>query len=102
MKSCDVTIQMKAFCLYLQILFFKILQNEIWKSGRNLPKFYKMKFGNLVEICLWLHLAVKGYWCFTTICHEVIILVYQRAKALIKLLLLGYEHPVFCWLVLKD
>ena len=23
-------------------------------------KFYKMKFGNLVEICLWLHLAVKG------------------------------------------
>ena len=22
-------------------------------------KFYKMKFGNLVEICLWLHLAVK-------------------------------------------
>ena len=24
------------------------------------PKFYKMKFGNLVEICLWLDLAVKG------------------------------------------
>ena len=23
-------------------------------------KFYKMKFGNLVEICFWLHLAVKG------------------------------------------
>ena len=23
-------------------------------------KLYKMKFGNLVEICLWLHLAVKG------------------------------------------
>ena len=23
-------------------------------------KFYKMKFGNLVEICLWLHVAVKG------------------------------------------
>ena len=24
-------------------------------------KFYKMKFGNLVEICFWLHLAVKGF-----------------------------------------
>ena len=23
-------------------------------------KFYRMKFANLVEICLWLHLAVKG------------------------------------------
>ena len=23
-------------------------------------KFYKMKFGHLVEICLWLHLALKG------------------------------------------
>ena len=25
-----------------------------------LSKFYEMKFGNLVEICLWTHLAVKG------------------------------------------
>ena len=24
-------------------------------------KFYKLKFVNLVEICLWLHLAVKGF-----------------------------------------
>ena len=56
-------------------LFFKILQNEIWKSGRNLPL---AKFGNE---------RVTG--CFTTICHEVIILVYQHAIALIKLLLLG-------------
>ena len=23
-------------------------------------KFYKIKFGNLVEICFWLNLAVKG------------------------------------------
>ena len=23
-------------------------------------KLYKMKFANLLEICLWLHLAVKG------------------------------------------
>ena len=28
-----------------------------------LSKFYKMKFGNLVEICLWTHLAVKGLMC---------------------------------------
>ena len=35
----DVTIQMKALCLYLHMvyLFFKILQNEICKSSRNLP-----------------------------------------------------------------
>ena len=46
-KSYDVTIEMKAFCLYLNgtICF---------------SKFYKRKFGNLVEICLWLHLAAKG------------------------------------------
>ena len=25
------------------------------------PKFHKMKFGNLVEICLWLNLALKGF-----------------------------------------
>ena len=25
-----------------------------------LSKFWNMKFGNLVEICLWPHLAVKG------------------------------------------
>ena len=40
--------------------------------------------------------------CFITICNEVIILVYQHVIALIKLFLLDYEHPVFCWLVLKD
>ena len=33
MKSYDETIQMKALCLY----FLKILENEIWKFGRNLP-----------------------------------------------------------------
>ena len=41
MKSYDVTIQMKALCLYfhmmLLILFVKILENEIWKFGQNLP-----------------------------------------------------------------
>ena len=45
MKTYDVTIQMKALSLYFHICF---------------SKFYKMKFENLVEICLWLHLAVKG------------------------------------------
>ena len=45
MKTYDVTIQMKALCLYFHICF---------------SKFYKMKFENLVQICLWPHLAVKG------------------------------------------
>ena len=38
-KSYDVTIQMKALCLYLHMVIFvcKILQNEVWKFGRNLP-----------------------------------------------------------------
>ena len=45
MKSYDVTIQMKALCLYLHMVLFVC---EIWK------------FGNLVEICFWLNLAVKG------------------------------------------
>ena len=47
MKSYDVTFQMKALCLYLHIVLF-VFQN------------FKMKFGNLVEICFWLNLAVKG------------------------------------------
>ena len=38
----------------------------------------------------------------TIFCNEVIILVYQHVIALIKLFLLDYEHPVFCWLVSKD
>ena len=40
MKSYDVTIQMKALCLYLHMVLFV--------------------FQNLVEICFWLNLAVKG------------------------------------------
>ena len=38
-KSYDVTIQMKALCLYLHMVLFVFqnLQNEIWKSGGNLP-----------------------------------------------------------------
>ena len=35
-----------------------------------LSKFYKMKCGNVVEICLWTHLAVKGlsgYQAFDTL-----------------------------------
>ena len=47
-KSYDLTIQMKALCLNSNMVLF-VVQN-----------FYKMKFGNLVEICLWLDLAVKG------------------------------------------
>ena len=48
MKSYDVTIHLKALCLYLQngVMFFS--------------KFHKIKSGNLVEICFWLNLAVKG------------------------------------------
>ena len=46
MKSYDVTIQMKPLCLYFHVMLF-VFQHFT-------------KFGNLVEICLWLHLAVKG------------------------------------------
>ena len=46
MKSYDVTTQMKALCLYFDMMLF-VSQN----FG---------KFGSLVEICLWAHLAVKG------------------------------------------
>ena len=35
-KSYDVTIQMKALCLYFHMMLF-VLENEIWKFGRNLP-----------------------------------------------------------------
>ena len=39
MKSYDVTIQMKALCLYFHmVLFFNILESEIWKSGQNMPE----------------------------------------------------------------
>ena len=48
MKSYDVTIQMKALCLYSHMVLFVF------------SKFHKMKFGHLVEICFWLNLAVKG------------------------------------------
>ena len=36
MKSSDVTIQMKALCLYFHMMLFKILY-KIWKFGRTLP-----------------------------------------------------------------
>ena len=45
-KSYDVTIQKLSACTYTWYTCFS--------------KFYKMKFVNLVEICLWLHLVVKG------------------------------------------
>ena len=37
MKSCDVTIQMKALCPYfhMMLFIFKISQNEISKFGGN-------------------------------------------------------------------
>ena len=54
-------------------LTFKFVDEILWCDHSNessLPvlsysaicfsKCYKMKFANLVEICLWLHLAVKG------------------------------------------
>ena len=37
MKSYDVTIQMKVHLYFHMVLFSKKKQNEIWKSGRNLP-----------------------------------------------------------------
>ena len=40
-----MTIEMKAFCLYLHMVLF-------------VSKFEKMKLGQLVEICFWLNLAV--------------------------------------------
>ena len=43
-----MTIQMKALCPYFHMMPF-VSQN-----------FKKMKFGTLVEICLWPYLAVKG------------------------------------------
>ena len=43
MKSYDVTIQMKALCLYLHMVLFVFSQNKIGKFG-----------------CFWLNLAVKG------------------------------------------
>ena len=67
MKSYDVNIQMKALCLYLHMVLFVC---EIWK------------FGNLVEICFWPNLAVKGLkiiffqgytflWCSRRICFRL-------------------------------
>ena len=38
-KSYDVTIQMKALCLYFHVMLFvcQIFENESWKFGPNLP-----------------------------------------------------------------
>ena len=44
MKIYDVTIQMKPLCLCLHMVLFV---------------FSQINFGNLVEICFWLNLAVK-------------------------------------------
>ena len=72
---------MKALCLYLHmvlfvkyvVLTFESVDEMLWCDHSNessLPvltpgaicfsKFHKMKFGNLVEICFWLNLSVKG------------------------------------------
>ena len=39
MKSYDVTIQMKALCLYFHMMLFvcQNFRNEIWEFARNLP-----------------------------------------------------------------
>ena len=83
MKSYGVTIQMKAteqyfpvvlfIMLYKVVLTFECVDEILWcdhSKKSSLPvllhgaicflKFDKMKFGHLVEICLWLNLAVKG------------------------------------------
>ena len=59
--------------LYLMTLTFESVDEILWCHHSNesslpvlsygaicLSKFYKIKFGNLVEICLWPHLEVKG------------------------------------------
>ena len=59
--------------LYKVVLTFESVDEILWCDHSNesslpilshdaicLSKFHKMKFGNLVEICLWPHLAVKG------------------------------------------
>ena len=52
----DVTIQMKALCLYCHILLFvfQILQNEICKLGRNLPlaTFSSERVNKVCFLCL--------------------------------------------------
>ena len=83
MKSYGVTIQMKAteqyfpvvlfIMLYKVVLTFESVDEILWCDHSNessLPvlshdaicftQFWKMKFWNLVETCLWPHLTVKG------------------------------------------
>ena len=75
MKSCGVTIQVKPLQQYFHtVLFiqfvdlaFEAVDEILWCDHSNdshgancFSKFHKMKFGNLVEICFWLNLAVKG------------------------------------------
>ena len=49
-------------------------------------KFHKIKFGDLVKICFWLKLAVKGliYQMWATLLTTVFIIVHVRDVALIQ------------------
>ena len=49
-------------------------------------KFHKIKFGDLVKICFWLNLAVKGliYWIWAIVLTTVFIISHVRDVALIQ------------------
>ena len=49
-------------------------------------KFHKIKFGDLVKICFWLNLAVKGliYWIWAIVLTTVFIIFHVRDVALIQ------------------
>ena len=87
MKSYDVTIQMKALCLYFHMLkshdlFVKILENEIWKFARNLPL---AKFGSE---------RVKGEsYCFCYCSCDFLLFCFLLFLVSNNTLLLGQRRP---------
>ena len=61
MEFCKVTLTFESadeilWCDHLNESSLPVLSH----GATCFPKFYKMKFANLLEICLWLHLEVKG------------------------------------------
>ena len=71
MKSYDVTIQMKALCLYFHMMLF-VCQNFrkwIWKFGRNLPL---ATFGSerVKNVMLTSFLLNEPGWKVTTGIHK--------------------------------
>ena len=87
MKSYDVTIQMKALCLYFHML----------KSHDLFVKILEMKFGNLLEICLRPNLAVNGLKVKVIVFVIVVVIFFFFAFLLFLVsnntLLLGQRRP---------